>query len=75
MTADSDAERDLPRRICAGDKNALADFFGAHREKLRKMVQLRLDRRLQGRVDPSDVIQDAYIEACAGCRSSPPSPR
>jgi RNA polymerase sigma-70 factor (ECF subfamily) len=27
------------------------------------MVALRLDRRLQGRVDPSDVIQEAYLEA------------
>ena len=27
------------------------------------MVALRLDRRLQGRVDPSDVIQEAYLQA------------
>lgn len=27
------------------------------------MVKLRLDRRLQGRVDPSDVLQEAYLEA------------
>jgi RNA polymerase sigma-70 factor (ECF subfamily) len=26
------------------------------------MVLLRLDRRLQGRVDPSDVLQDAYLD-------------
>ena len=26
------------------------------------MIKLRLDRRLQGRVDPSDVIQEAYLE-------------
>ena len=29
------------------------------------MVALRLDRRLQGRVDPSDIIQEAYIDASA----------
>ena len=29
------------------------------------MIQVRLDRRLQGRVDPSDVIQEAFIEASA----------
>jgi RNA polymerase sigma-70 factor (ECF subfamily) len=29
---------------------------------LRRMVRLRLDRRLQGRVDPSDVLQDAQLE-------------
>ena len=27
------------------------------------MVAFRLDHRLQGRIDPSDVLQDAYIEA------------
>ena len=30
------------------------------------MVALRLDRRLQGRLDPSDVIQETFIEATAG---------
>jgi RNA polymerase sigma-70 factor (ECF subfamily) len=27
------------------------------------MVALRLDQRLQGRIDPSDVLQEAYLEA------------
>jgi WD40 repeat protein len=35
------------------------------RDRLRRMVALRLDRRLQGRIDPSDVIQESYIEASA----------
>ena len=26
------------------------------------MVQLRLDRRLQGRLDPSDVLQEALLD-------------
>jgi RNA polymerase sigma-70 factor (ECF subfamily) len=30
------------------------------------MVALRLDRRLQSRIDPSDVIQEAYVDATAG---------
>jgi RNA polymerase sigma-70 factor (ECF subfamily) len=34
-----------------------------HRARLRKLVALRLDPRLQGRVDPSDVIQEAYLDA------------
>ncbi len=41
----------------------LGELFARHRERLRRMVQLRLDRRLNGRVDASDVIQDAYVEA------------
>src|SRR5262249_59468114 len=35
------------------------------RARLRQMVRLRLDRRLQGRVDPSDVLQDAYLDLAA----------
>lgn len=34
-----------------------------YRERLRQMVAFRLDRRLKGRVDPSDVIQETYLEA------------
>ncbi len=41
---------------------ALGDLFARHRERLRRMVQLRMDRRLQGRIDPSDVLQEAFLE-------------
>lgn len=41
----------------------LSQLFAQHRDRLRRMIQLRLDRRLNGRVDASDVIQEAYIEA------------
>lgn len=53
---------DLLRRVRAGDRDALNTLFSEHRERLRRMVDLRLDRRLQARVDASDVIQDAYVE-------------
>lgn len=41
----------------------LGDLFVEHRDRLRRMVRLRLDRRLNGRVDASDVIQEAYLDA------------
>jgi RNA polymerase sigma-70 factor, ECF subfamily len=63
MTSESDADEILLRRICAGEQHALGELFRAHRERLRRMVQLRLDRRLQGRIDPSDVIQEAFVDA------------
>jgi RNA polymerase sigma-70 factor, ECF subfamily len=53
----------LVERARAGDPGALNELFARHRERLRRMVQMRLDWRLQGRVDASDVIQDAYLEA------------
>ena len=45
-----------------GDLAALAELFGRYRKRLRQMVRLRLDRRLQGRVDASDVLQEAYLD-------------
>ena len=30
---------------------------------MHKIIELRLDQRLRGRIDPSDVIQEAYLEA------------
>jgi len=53
---------ELFRRVALGDEAALAELFGAHRERLKRLVRLRLDRRLQRRVDPSDVLQEAYFD-------------
>ncbi|HQR08447.1 MAG TPA: sigma-70 family RNA polymerase sigma factor [Gemmatales bacterium] len=41
----------------------LDDLLQQHREKLMRMVRCRMDRRLQGRIDPSDVVQEACVEA------------
>ncbi len=41
----------------------LNELLCSHRERLERMVRLRMDRRLQGRVDASDVIQEAFVEA------------
>jgi RNA polymerase sigma-70 factor (ECF subfamily) len=46
-----------------GDQRAWGQLLAPHRDRLRKMVALRLDRRLQGRVDPSDVIQEGCLDA------------
>jgi len=53
---------DLIERAKSGDAVALAELFGKNRKRLRAMVELRLDRRLRGRVDPSDVLQEAFID-------------
>jgi RNA polymerase sigma-70 factor (ECF subfamily) len=53
----------LIERARAGDPDALNDIFTRHRERLRRMVEMRLDTRVQARLDASDVIQDAYVEA------------
>jgi RNA polymerase sigma-70 factor (ECF subfamily) len=52
----------LVRQAAAGDERALRALFGAYRSRLKRMIELRLSRRLSGRVDDSDVLQEAYVE-------------
>jgi RNA polymerase sigma-70 factor (ECF subfamily) len=53
---------ELIERVRAGDVDAINAVFSRHRERLRRMVDIRLDRRVQARVDASDVLQEAYLE-------------
>jgi RNA polymerase sigma-70 factor (ECF subfamily) len=46
-----------------GERRELTELFERHRSRLRLMVHLRLDRRIQARVDCSDVLQEAFLEA------------
>jgi RNA polymerase sigma-70 factor (ECF subfamily) len=46
-----------------GDPAALGQLLERHRQRLRHMIALRLDRRLQARLDPSDVLQETLAEA------------
>jgi RNA polymerase sigma-70 factor (ECF subfamily) len=62
MATESNETDDLLQRARAGDQRAVAQLFDVYRKRLRQMIRLRLDRRLQGRVDPSDVLQDAFID-------------
>src|SRR5687767_187110 len=53
----------LVRAAADGDQASLGLLLNRDRDRLRRMVALRLDWRVQGRVDPSDVIQEAQLEA------------
>jgi RNA polymerase sigma-70 factor (ECF subfamily) len=53
----------LLQRVAQGDREELGTLLEHQRQRLWRMVALRLDRRLQGRVDASDVIQEAFLEA------------
>lgn len=58
-----------------GDAVAMSTLFEHYREPLKKMVRLRLNRKLHGRVDESDVIQDAYLEAARRLNEYASGPR
>ena len=59
---DSDELR-LLRDASATGQVALGGVFEAHRERMRRLVELRLDDRVRGRVDSSDIIQETQLEA------------
>jgi RNA polymerase sigma-70 factor (ECF subfamily) len=63
MADNSSEAAQLLQRASQGDSEGWGALLELHRERLRRMVALRLDHRVQGRVDASDVIQDAYLEA------------
>jgi RNA polymerase sigma-70 factor (ECF subfamily) len=56
-------EAELLTQAAAGDEAALSQLFTRYRKRLKQMIRLRLNRRLQGRIDESDILQEAYLEA------------
>ena len=47
----------------AGDGDAVNQLMERHRDGVRRMIQMRLDQRIQRRIDVSDVVQDVMVEA------------
>lgn len=63
MADDSNALAELEARLRGGDEQALAVLFSRYRERLKQLVEFRLDQRMRGRVDASDVLQEAFLDA------------
>lgn len=61
MTNDTETLK-LLERARDGDQRALSELFTRYQRKLERMVELRMDRRMQARVGASDVLQEAYLE-------------
>jgi RNA polymerase sigma-70 factor (ECF subfamily) len=60
---DSSETIGLLRRAAAGDQQSWGDLLVRYQDQLRRMVALRLDDRLRGRIDPEDVVQEAFLQA------------
>jgi RNA polymerase sigma-70 factor, ECF subfamily len=66
MAPDATDTDELLRTASLGDEAARTQLLARHRDRLRRMVAVRMDRRLASRVDPSDVVQEALAEAARG---------
>lgn len=49
-------------QLRSGGATALAELFSQYRPKLENMIGFRMDSRLAGRIDASDVLQEAYLK-------------
>ena len=63
MSRPEDATEQLIQRAQAGDDSAAQELLMMYRERLRRMIAVRIDSRLSARIDPSDVVQEALIDA------------
>ncbi|MCO6457094.1 MAG: sigma-70 family RNA polymerase sigma factor [Pirellulaceae bacterium] len=58
----SSTDIELLRQASAGDGRQLGQLLAQYRPRLHRMVRLRLDARVQRRIDASDVLQEAFAE-------------
>lgn len=58
----NDNTESLLARGASGDAEAVGQLLEQHRPFLRRIVELRLDPSLRGRIDPSDVVQETQVE-------------
>jgi len=54
---------ELLGQVRQGDRSAVDRLLERHREPLRRMIDLRLDARIQSRMDASDIVQDVMVDA------------
>ncbi len=63
-----DEMHDLVVNACEGDHASMAELFDHFRSRLLRMVEVRIDPRLSGRVDASDVLQETFLDVVQGAK-------
>lgn len=69
LDATNEPERDAEAR------RMIDEMFAEHRERLLRMIELRLQPELRSRVDANDVLQEAFIEAYRQLRTGISAPK
>ncbi|QEH36400.1 ECF RNA polymerase sigma factor SigD [Aquisphaera giovannonii] len=74
-TSDSDDIERWLALAASGDTAAWQEVVGRYRERLRRMVAVRLNPRLLGRFDPSDILQETFLDASVRLQGYLASPK
>jgi RNA polymerase sigma-70 factor (ECF subfamily) len=53
----SGLDDEIVARLKAGDEHAFSELFSQHRDRLKRMLEFRMDQRLRAREDASDILQ------------------
>lgn len=75
MWPEADRTQELLTGAAAGDAAAVNRLFDRHRDAVRKLIALRMDRQMARRVDASDIVQDVLIEASGRLREYLDNPK
>lgn len=63
MASQQNKTDELLRRVAADDHSATELLLNRHRERLRRMIAVRFDQRVNPRLDPSDIVQEVMVKA------------
>jgi RNA polymerase sigma-70 factor (ECF subfamily) len=66
MSPSSSNEEAKPERDLIDDptgQGQLPELFESFRHRLRSLVEVRIDRRIRARLDASDIVQEAFVDA------------
>jgi RNA polymerase sigma-70 factor (ECF subfamily) len=63
MWPDANTTQQLLDGVRGGDPGAVNALLERHRDALRRMIDVRMDKRLQQRVDASDIVQEVLVDA------------
>ncbi|MFH1304577.1 MAG: sigma-70 family RNA polymerase sigma factor [Planctomycetota bacterium] len=63
MSDEHENAEEFLNRLRQDPEGVLADEYSQYRDRLWRIVNFRLDRRLLGRVDADDILQEAYLDA------------
>ena len=62
-TSSEQSDSRLRERMLVGDLAALSEVFEYNHARFWHLVYFRMDVRLRSRIDPDDVLQDAFVAA------------
>ena len=63
MWPEIDQTLELLRQAGQGDVAAVNQLMDRHRDALRQVIRMRLDQKIQRRIDASDIVQEVLVEA------------